>query len=125
MDVVVTVPKNLWFDWIDEGDAAGTPETGEEWGFYLSNYGPRPNIKPGDRVYIVAFGRLRGYAPLTRLNLDPLCLCRRGGAVAVTIDEEIRGFQGWRYRWWDRGLEVPFPDWRQVKRKVKEQGRLF
>ena len=29
MDLVVTVPKWFWFDWIAEGDAVGEPETGE------------------------------------------------------------------------------------------------
>ena len=37
---------------------------------------------------------------------------REGGAQAVTIDEEIRGFQGVRKRWWPRELERPFPDWK-------------
>ena len=36
---------------------------------------------------------------------------RAGGAEAVTIPETIRGFQGYRYRWWRRYSEVPFPDW--------------
>ncbi|MGH9364737.1 MAG: hypothetical protein ACRD1B_05670 [Thermoanaerobaculia bacterium] len=110
-DVVVTVPKRLWLDWIAEGDGVGEPETGEEWGFYTS--GGRPDIQPGDRVYIVAHGRLRGYAPLTRLVVEGrrLVFCRRAGAVAVTIPEPIRGFQGWRYCWWDREAEVPFPQW--------------
>ncbi len=111
-DVVVTVPKGLWFDWIAEGDAVGEPETGEEWGFFLGAAQGVPDIKPGERVYIVAHGRLRGYAPLTRLQARPLALGRQGGAVAVTIPEAVTGFRGWRYRWWDRNIEVPFPDWR-------------
>ena len=114
-DVVVTVPKARWADWIDEGDLPGT-----EWGsgdagqsgwydFYLG--GPLPDIKPGERVYIVAHGKLRGYAPLVRVDHYNRSLVRQGGAVAVTIPEPIRGFQGWRYRWWDRSVEVDFPDW--------------
>lgn len=112
MDVVVTVPKDLWEDWLDEGDLPGDQPTGEEWGFFTS--GARPNIAPGDRVYIVAHGKLRGYAPLTRLEVEgrSLAFGREGGAVAVTIEEPIRGFRGWRYRWWDRQAERPFPDWR-------------
>lgn len=39
-------------------------------------------------------------------------LIRRGGAVAVTIPQQIPGFRGFRYCWWDRALEVPFPEWR-------------
>lgn len=109
-DVVVTVPKDLWIRWIDEGDAVGEPYTGEEWGFFLA--GGLPDIIPGERVYVVAHGRLRGYAPLTRLSRDPPALCRRGGAVSLTIPEAIQGFRGWRYRWWECDAEQPFPSWR-------------
>lgn len=118
-DVVVTVPKNFEYAglrgieaWIREGDAAGEPWSGEEWHFYLG--GPRPQIKPGERVYIVHNGRLRGYAPLVRIeNYDEggYALVRHGGAVAVTVDEPIIGFRGFRYRWWEYEAERPFPDW--------------
>jgi len=132
MDVVVTVPKNFHYGgkvglaaWISEGDAAGEPWTGEEWHFYLGGYPPK--IVPGDRVYIVCNEKLRGYAPLVRLEenmfervdrLQPspeprgYALVRHGGAVAVTIDEVIKGFRGFRYVWWKREDEKPFPDWR-------------
>jgi hypothetical protein len=110
-DIVVTVPKTLWLDWIYEGDAVGETPTGQEWGFFLG--GPRPTIDPGERVYVVAHGRLRGYAPLTRVMRTDrgFALCREAGAVAVTIDEPIAGFRGWRKRWWDRASERPFPEW--------------
>ena len=112
MDVVVTVPKRLWLDWIDEGDAVGEQPTGEEWGFFMG--GPMPKIERGERVYIVAHGRLRGYAPLTRIARTErgFALCREAGAVAVTIPETIVGFRGWKNPWWDRAIEVPFPRWR-------------
>ena len=119
-DVLVTCPMRLWTAWVEEGDAAGEPATGEEWGFYT--YGCRPDIKPGERVYICAHGRLRGYAPLVRLawdldgigptNFARLAFVRAGGAVAVTIPDRIVGFRGWRYRHWPREAEVSFPDWK-------------
>jgi hypothetical protein len=113
-DLVVTVPKWFWPDWIAEGDAAGDPETGETWGFTVGARS-RPPIEIGDRLYIVAHDRLRGWAPVvmvepygrTRYEIG-----RRGGAVACTIPERIPGFRGWRRVWWDRGAELPFPDWR-------------
>ena len=119
-DVVVTIPRSFGLlDWIDEGDVAGEPWSGEEWDFYLA--GMRPAINPGERVYVVYNGALRGYAPLIRLETKSYFVRRRGpaafslvrggGAVAVTIPEFIRGFRGWRYRWWDRCIEVSFPDW--------------
>lgn len=116
-DVVVTVPKAIWFDWIAEGDAVGEPPTGEEWGY--TTWGPKPDIQPGERVYIVAHGRLRGYAPLSRLEYDHrqsgqgyVAFGRKGGAVAVTIPRPIRGFRGWRYVDWKREEEIPFPNWK-------------
>lgn len=126
-DVVVTVPKNFeFFDpkarrwlkglegWIAEGDAVGEPESGIEWSFTLWGYPPR--IGPGERVYVVHNGKLRGYAPLVRIDRFPedgraYDLIRKGGAVAVTVDEFIQGFRGFRYRWWKYEDERPFPDW--------------
>lgn len=113
-DVVVTVPKGLWDAWLAEGDLPG------EEAQYASHFwlaGPLPKIQPGERVYIVAHGKLRGYAPLVeiekhcRLRPSVGCLLRHGDAVAVTIPEAVRGFQGWRYRWWDLASETPFPEW--------------
>jgi hypothetical protein len=115
MDVVVTCPMAAWEEWIEEGDLPGEPYTGDTFHFWLG--GPLPEMQPGERVYVVAYGRLRGYAPLVsierRCRLRPSvgCLVRRGDAVAVTIDRPIRGFRGWRYVDWERSEEKPFPDW--------------
>lgn len=117
-DVVVTVPKSLWSEWLEEGDLAGEPWSEEaEYHFWIPRH-PLPTIELGERVYIVAHGRLRGYAPLVntelRCKLAPsrACLVRRNDAVAVTIPGPIVGFRGWRYRWWELAAEVPFPEWR-------------
>ncbi len=135
-DFVVTVPMNFTYDgapglkgldaWVAEGDAAGEPESGEEWWF--TTYGPLVTYQPGSRLYIVCEDRLRGYAPITKIMFDynglkrgraPIAFVRRGGAVAVTIDERIKGFRGYRRRWWDREDEVPFPDWKTADRRVR------
>lgn len=113
-DVVVTVPKSFGLDtWIEEGDAAGEPWSGEEWHFYLG--GSPPRMQTGERVYVVYNGKLRGYAPLVRIERyeRSYALVRHGGAVAVTIDRPIPGFRGFRYVDWDRSEEKPFPEWRQ------------
>lgn len=112
-DLVVTCPKDFFLAWIEEGDAAGDPYTGEEWGWFMG--GAKPAIYEGDRLYIVACGKLRGFAPCTRLVKTDRgwCICRRGDAVALTIDEQIKGFRGWRKRWWDRTIEKPFPLWKR------------
>ena len=113
MDVVVTVPKSFGLaHWIAEGDAAGEPESGEEWGFFLGG-SPQKRIEPGERVYIVYNGKVRGYAPLVRIQRTDrgYALVRRGGAVAVTTARPVPVFRGFRYRWWERFEEVPFPEW--------------
>lgn len=114
-DVVVTVPAQRWTEWVSEGNLPGEPATDTDYFFRL---GTRPSITPGERVYVVSSGLLRGYAPLIRVDRPdpngPVYLVRRGGAVAVTIPERIRGFRGYRYRFWDCAEEVPFPHWREV-----------
>lgn len=112
-DVVVTVPKSFGIEnWIREGtDLPGNEWSGKEWYFYLG--GAVPDIKPGERVYVVYNGKLRGYAPLVRIEYSGrgYALVRHNGAVAVTIDAPIRGFQGFRYRHWEYEDEKPFPGW--------------
>lgn len=126
MDMVVTVPMRFTFfgapgerglsAWIAEGDAAGDEWSGTEWAFCLGLH-VVPKIEPGERVYIVCENRLRGYAPLVQLEIDhdenELRLIRGDGAVAVTLPDPIRGFRGFRYRWWPYENEIPFPDWKE------------
>lgn len=111
-DVVVTVPRERWAAWLSEGSLVGELAS-SEYGFGIANCDPPP-VEPGDRVYVVAWDRVRGYAPLVRLESASQghVLVRAGGAVAVTIPEPARGFRGWRVRWWQRDQEVPFPAWR-------------
>lgn len=117
MDVVVTVPKGMWNDWLAEGDLPDTPPQFRSH-FWIGQHTGLPDILPGERVYIVAHGQLRGYAPLVgmektcKLRNSRSCLMREGGAVAVTITMPITGFMGWRYRWWDRAIEIPFPEFK-------------
>jgi hypothetical protein len=114
-DLVGTCPKGLWKEWIAEGDAAGEAYSGEEWGWYTKDRLAR-TIRPGERFYVVAHGCLRGWAPVTRLITEGnrWIICRRGDAVACTLAAEVPGFQGLRVRWWDRKLELPFPNWREI-----------
>lgn len=113
-DLVVTVPAREWEAWVSEGDAAGSVASGQEYVFSIPT---RPlRLERGDRVYVVAGDRLRGYAPLVRLDRHngQWLLVRSGGAVAITIAGTIRGFRGYRYRFWSREDEVPFPEWRTL-----------
>ena len=114
-DLVITVPQGMWAAWLSEGELPENPGVGA-YDEYHYTIGRRPGewVKPGARVYVVAFGRLRGYAPL--VSVEPWdakrwSLVRKGGAVACTIPVEIPGFRGIRRRFWDRALETPFPDY--------------
>jgi len=118
MDIVVTLPESFGLDrWVAEGDAAGDPWSGQFWAWYLGGR-PPTKIIPAERVYVVYKGSLIGYASLVRIDIfneKRYSLVRGGGAVAVTIDQKIKGFRGFRYRWWDRSEEKPFPDWKSQR----------
>lgn len=122
-DLVVTVPRAYWRAWIAEGGLPGAAGTVAEYGFRLPP-GERPPVDPGERVYVVAWDRVRGYAPLLRVggnDVEGWVLVRAGGAAAVTIADPVRGFTGWRVRWWRREDEQPFERWRDEN---PDQGQL-
>ncbi len=121
-DLVGTCPKDFWKQWIAEGDAASDMTgivypsiTGEDWHWYTKHSLAR-TIHFGDRFYVVCHGKLRGWAPVVRvdnLGQEGFGIVRRGEAVACTIPEAIPGFRGLRVRWWKREAEQAFPNWRQ------------
>lgn len=117
-DLVVTIQANKFEAWIEEGDLPGQIWSGNYSWFRLGKNRPVKSC-PGDRVYVICRKKLIGYSPLYGIkNVDGVnYLVRRGEAIAVTIDQEIKGFQGFRYRWWNRNDEEPFPDWKEVMRK--------
>jgi hypothetical protein len=108
-DVVLRVPQGRWLNWLAEGDHPGEEPT-ETWAF---GAGTVPDLAPGSRCYVMAFGRVRGYAPVAEGDRVPTAFLRRGGAVAVTVPwvQSTRGQWCWRYRFWEREDEVTFPAW--------------
>ncbi len=114
-DLVGTCPKDFWLEWIAEGDAAGAPSSGEEWGWY-THHGLAREIRPGERFYVVAHGRLRGWAAVTRVKYStdgrPVCICRQGGAVAITIDEPVTGISRAAPALVAARHRAPVPDWK-------------
>lgn len=125
-DQVATVPMHLWWSWLAEGGLAPTDGSAEPWDGATESHFWLPvlprGVHAGDRLYLVAHGHVRGYAPIAymedicRLNPHRACLVRRGGAVAVTPMAAgrpvyVRGFQGARERWWARAVEAPFAHW--------------
>ena len=126
-DIVVTVPKTFGLDvWIGEGDPAGVSWSGQIWHFSI---GPTcPKCVPGDRVYVIFNGAVRGWSPLVDIEYDGwrYYLVRHGGAVACTVPFFTQGFRGFRYRegWWDRLQELPFPDWQDPNAALFDRAAL-
>lgn len=114
-DLVVTIPRQRWPQWLAEGDCAGDDRQSKwEWGFALGRGGVQPPIEPGERLYILAHGHIRGYAHVTRVAFvkGAWAIYRRQDSHAVTIAGTLSGFPGWRRRWWERKDEIAFPDWK-------------
>lgn len=119
-DIVVTVPEKKWQEWLAEGDLPGDSWSRLFYHFDLSRCPSDTRI--GDRCYVVARGAVRGYSPIVGVHRVPGGGCqvvRGGGAVAVTPVEletdgpmVVKGFQGFRYVWWDRSVEKKFPEWK-------------
>lgn len=110
-DVVVCVPRQRWLDWIREGSLPGD-QSSQRFGFYVKTT-ERPPVEHGDRVYVIAWDQLRGYAPLIEMQDAPdgFTLVRAGGAVACTLPLDTKSFPGWKLRWWQRSDEMPFVEW--------------
>lgn len=112
-DIMVTVPQGRWLNWLAEGDLPGDPpEESGLWDFKCNSIGSsdraRSQFAQDARVYVVAFDRVRGYAPLVRY--ENWSLVRAGGAVACTVPEKIPGFMAHRFVDF-RDREQPFPTW--------------
>lgn len=113
-DLVGTCPMDFWEEWIAEGDPAGSEWSEQLWSWYTRSAAALL-ARPGDRFYVVAYGKLRGYAPILRVTdngAGGYQIVRGGEAQAVTIATPITGFRGLRLRWWPYEIEKPFPDWR-------------
>ena len=71
-DLVGTCPKGFWEEWIAEGDAASEnglvfPSiTGMDWSWCTRDR-KAISTEYGDRFYVVAHGKLRGWAPVIRV----------------------------------------------------------
>ena len=120
MDLVGTCPKTFWKEWLEEGDCAREPETGHYYAWWSRHHLAHALARIYDhaetyRFYVVAHGKLRGYAIVEGYDIKDgaIKIIRKGQAVAVTIPEPIPGFRGLRKRWWDRADEIPFPGWKK------------
>lgn len=131
MDILINIPPHRWADWLAEGDLAGAVWSGRE---HMLEILMQPTIEPGERVYIMQGGIVRGWAPLLRMERTYSMgrwmtqIIRGGGAQAVTAmclwpdlclcpilwrgpHPKILTVRVMAYRSWDRIDEWRFPDW--------------
>lgn len=121
-DILIRLPQSRWLSWLAEGEWPGEEPTGE-CSFAVGSLGRvRSDLRAaGDvRCYVAAFGYLRGYAPVLRIdrtvgegNRFTDRIVRVGGAQAVTVPglDLGKGRGLWTLRSWEREAEVPFPAW--------------
>lgn len=124
VDLVGTVRKGTWAEWVEEflGDLED-PWTRSTGGcVWWSRHSLARRAERGSRFYVVSEGRLRLCVTLghprprrpgewTPLQVDPLPE-GAAGFEPVTLEAGIRGFRGLRRRWWPREIERPCPDWK-------------
>ena len=111
MDIVVTIPKNEYKnDEAETRDYLGDIEHIEQ--FWTLNKRPK-KLNVGDRVFFVKNGCIESSMRVTRIETDSTTMCETTGRVwsgkcqifmddlrIEQLDIQVRGFQGFRYRWW-------------------------
>jgi hypothetical protein len=110
MDIVVTIPKSEYQN--DERENKFMQESTDVIQFWKFSKLPK-NIKVGDRIYFVKNNRIPYSMRIREISKNDWEQCTTTGRVwegnLIFIDdlrvEEIdipcRGFQGFRYKWWE------------------------
>lgn len=108
-DLVGTCPKDFWEEWIAEGDAAGDPETGEEWGWYKGGYSVKTdNIVNFMRLHYSDenLAALLAHAEDGKLAYDSCC-CFIGIPTANhALKGERTSANGWSPGMWPDGTQA-------------------
>lgn len=107
-DIVVTTPKSEIDNSRKEGEAVET-----DGGYWFRTFRFRPKVEPGDRIFFVEDGLIRGYGiifEVSQLSESEHCDVtgrqwgQRGGYIVKYHDwhwletpEPFKGFQGIRY----------------------------
>lgn len=111
MDVVVTIPKKEYKN--DDRETQAFME--EEGSCQFWTFARKPTmLKVGDRMHFVKHGRVESSMRVFRIEQDTSQKCDvtervwEGGLIAYMDDLqyhgtviESKGFQGFRYKWWD------------------------
>lgn len=110
MDIVVTIPKSEYAN--DDLETKQLPE-GDYVQFWTLNRMPKC-LEVGDSVYFVKYGEIESSMEVIDIltNSSQTCLTTNRtwtGACQLVLDKlkneqhlgiKIKGFQGFRYRWW-------------------------
>lgn len=107
LDIVVTIPKSEYIN--DDKETAVYEQGGYEQFWQLSRQPKKLNI--GDRVYFVKNGFIESSIRVIRIETKATASCevtnRTWNGCLIFMDdlrqeqlEQVRGFQGFRYRWW-------------------------
>ncbi|MFF2532257.1 hypothetical protein ACFVS2_25440 [Brevibacillus sp. NPDC058079] len=110
MDIVVTIPKSEYEN--DEKETErflSNPNDYEQ--FWTLSRIPK-KLEVGDRVYFVRNNQIESSMRVDRINQNSVTTCevteREWAGVQLFLDDlriesidiSVRGFQGFRYRWW-------------------------
>lgn len=107
MDIVVTIPKSEYAN--DDRETEVYEQGGYEQFWQLTRQPKQLNTN--DRVYFVKYGRVDSSMRVTRIETKATAHCdvtgRKWSGCLIYLDdlrgeciENVRGFQGFRYRWW-------------------------
>jgi len=104
-DIIITVPKTIsWQDYSKELEAVKD-------GSHVMNFrlSAMPNVKPGNRCYVVHNGEIKGWMKIVGTKKGPFkCTTtgvewpegnyvERSGVFHYITPIEMKGFQGFRY----------------------------
>ncbi len=102
-DILVTTPKSEIAS--SRKEAADVEKHG---GHYFRTFKRLPNVQPGDKIYFVEDGQIRGYGVVFEIKREPMVCATTGRTWAghhvcyskwVWLKEPVsyKGFQGHRY----------------------------
>jgi hypothetical protein len=110
MDIVVTIPKSEYEN--DDLENKKIIEDGH-FAFWMLNRKPS-NLKVGDRVYFIKNNRINSSMRIIDIEKDVSEICETtnrawNGKVELMMNDlrfenlsiEVKGFQGFRYKWWE------------------------
>ena len=117
MDIIVTTPKHEMANAAQEAAECIADGGGE---YFRALGGRRPNTKPGERIFYIEDGYVRGFCIISHFKSNQKLECDTTGRVwasrtIVCMDAttwkwikpiKMRGFPGWRYFYAPAAMEI-------------------